>query len=225
MINELCCVLGEISELEKEYKKKKQELREKAKKIVIDYKGEITQELIDFYYWESGLPTAILERKLDSNKSLAKLARPCKIKIPCGTCGDDVIVKGKSRSELINLRYLSKFTLCESCKRKKNEKEPRKRNSLKLYNKSKNFTEIERLNNLTYQEYIETPYWDNTRKRALKAAGYRCQKCRKVNVPLDVHHLTYERRGQELLSDLLVVCRPCHEAIHGKKFSSKKTDK
>lgn len=29
-----------------------------------------------------------------------------------------------------------------------------------------------------------------------------------------VHHLTYERIGNELVSDLLVVCGECHEQIH-----------
>lgn len=31
-----------------------------------------------------------------------------------------------------------------------------------------------------------------------------------------VHHLTYERIGDELMSDLLAVCNPCHDWLSGK---------
>jgi hypothetical protein len=31
-----------------------------------------------------------------------------------------------------------------------------------------------------------------------------------------VHHLTYERIGNELMSDLLAVCNPCHAWLSGK---------
>lgn len=41
----------------------------------------------------------------------------------------------------------------------------------------------------------------------------RLQVCN-CNAPLDVHHNTYERRGQERPSDLIALCRPCHEKHH-----------
>jgi len=33
-------------------------------------------------------------------------------------------------------------------------------------------------------------------------------------VRLDVHHLLYDRLGHEKLSDLIVLCRLCHNAFH-----------
>jgi 5-methylcytosine-specific restriction endonuclease McrA len=61
-----------------------------------------------------------------------------------------------------------------------------------------------------YQKYIRSKEWKQRASRMRKLAGYRCQRCGKKGVPLDVHHLTYERFGNERDSDLLVVCRPCH---------------
>ena len=41
-----------------------------------------------------------------------------------------------------------------------------------------------------------------------------CEICEEVAAE-EVHHLTYERIGREDLSDLMGVCKPCHELIHG----------
>lgn len=66
---------------------------------------------------------------------------------------------------------------------------------------------------MPYWEYLNTPEWQNRRKLKLKDAGYRCQLCNSDGT-LDVHHRTYENRGNEPLSDLIVLCRPCHERFH-----------
>jgi len=34
-------------------------------------------------------------------------------------------------------------------------------------------------------------------------------------VILDGHHLTYVRLGEELRTDIQIVCRGCHKKIHG----------
>jgi len=88
-----------------------------------------------------------------------------------------------------------------------------------------------------YQAYLRSPQWQGTRKRALWRAQNRCQSpiCRydyvraftdgdisehlwKGEYRLDVHHLSYERLGNELPDDLMVLCRDCHDLIHGKKL-------
>ena len=51
-------------------------------------------------------------------------------------------------------------------------------------------------------------------KRVARAAGRRCQLCNLGSVPLNVHHRTYERRGEELDEDLTVLCRECHHTFH-----------
>ena len=56
------------------------------------------------------------------------------------------------------------------------------------------------------------------RDAKLSIAGYRCEQCG-ARDRLDVHHLTYDRfGGDERMSDLRVLCRPCHNKAHGRKF-------
>jgi hypothetical protein len=43
-----------------------------------------------------------------------------------------------------------------------------------------------------------------------RRAGGRCERCNKRTRYLEVHHLTYERFGRELLTDLQGLCKPCH---------------
>jgi hypothetical protein len=67
----------------------------------------------------------------------------------------------------------------------------------------------------TYHEYLRTSQWDRTRTRALERADHRCQVCNAGRKPLDVHHRTYDRLGQELDGDVIALCRDCHTLFHG----------
>lgn len=66
----------------------------------------------------------------------------------------------------------------------------------------------------TYREYLNSPHWHLVRAAAIHKADYRCQLCHSPN-NLQVHHRTYERRGEEKLSDVTVLCRDCHRKFHG----------
>lgn len=68
---------------------------------------------------------------------------------------------------------------------------------------------------MEYQHYLTTQHWENVRSRKLGQAGYRCEKCNRGE-PLEVHHLTYDRLGEELMDDLQVLCRICHSREHGR---------
>lgn len=66
-----------------------------------------------------------------------------------------------------------------------------------------------------YIAYMQSEAWNRKRRERLKMDRYTCQDCGAQNVPLDVHHITYERfGGNELMSDLKSLCRPCHELRH-----------
>jgi hypothetical protein len=64
-----------------------------------------------------------------------------------------------------------------------------------------------------YDSYINSKAWDEKARRIRKRDGYRCQICGANDVPLEVHHLTYDRLYDELDGDLLTVCHLCHEKI------------
>ncbi|WP_156932986.1 HNH endonuclease [Desulfonatronum lacustre] len=62
-----------------------------------------------------------------------------------------------------------------------------------------------------YNKYIKSDEWKNKRIYALKAAGYKCQKCG-ITGRLEVHHLDYDSSlYHERLNDVEVLCRRCHQ--------------
>lgn len=70
--------------------------------------------------------------------------------------------------------------------------------------------------NMPYSNYLQTDHWQNLRLKMLQLAGYRCQLCNTGNTVLHVHHRTYENRGNEDQSDLIVLCANCHGKFHDK---------
>jgi len=69
---------------------------------------------------------------------------------------------------------------------------------------------------VNYYEYIMSDAWRRKRK-AYWASNLRkdCFVCGcKRQAGFHLHHLTYERLGNERLEDLVPVCEPCHVMIH-----------
>lgn len=64
-------------------------------------------------------------------------------------------------------------------------------------------------------EYLQGEHWKQVRLEKLRSVGFSCENCRIPQFPLDVHHKTYVRKGNERLDDLAVLCRSCHEKAHG----------
>ena len=63
-----------------------------------------------------------------------------------------------------------------------------------------------------YFQYMHSNAWRWIRRKALERDKYICQVC-KIRMATQVHHLTYERFGHELLEDLLSACRSCHSIL------------
>ena len=63
-----------------------------------------------------------------------------------------------------------------------------------------------------YSKYLASPHWKERRGLRLELDGNRCQDCGESAT--EVHHLTYERIGEEELGDLLSLCRVCHRMRH-----------
>jgi 5-methylcytosine-specific restriction endonuclease McrA len=71
--------------------------------------------------------------------------------------------------------------------------------------------------NLEYITYLDSPEWREKRTARLIQDGYKCVHCG-CTFNLHVHHLTYRRFKDEHLSDLITLCQPCHERVHGRRF-------
>lgn len=65
-----------------------------------------------------------------------------------------------------------------------------------------------------YAAYLACPEWHVRRAAVLERDGGRCRVEGCDRPATQVHHLTYERVGYELLDDLAAVCDECHRKIH-----------
>lgn len=77
-----------------------------------------------------------------------------------------------------------------------------------------------------YEQYLRSPQWKAKRAAVLKRAGGKCEECTReykirgkgsgymVWPAQEVHHLTYERVGNENLDDLIGLCERHHHAEH-----------
>jgi len=66
---------------------------------------------------------------------------------------------------------------------------------------------------MQYGDYLSSPEWSKQRKWALDRAKGKCATCGSGR-SLNVHHRDYANVGKEDREDLIVLCRPCHSAIH-----------
>jgi 5-methylcytosine-specific restriction endonuclease McrA len=66
----------------------------------------------------------------------------------------------------------------------------------------------------TYEAHINSLKWAEIRAKRLAWDKHTCQGC--GDRATEVHHMTYARLGDELLLDLVSVCRSCHKKIHGR---------
>jgi 5-methylcytosine-specific restriction endonuclease McrA len=64
-------------------------------------------------------------------------------------------------------------------------------------------------------KYMEQEEWQVRRVLALTRAGHQCQTCASRDTTLDVHHNSYKNYGNETPQDLVVLCRSCHQKLHG----------
>lgn len=70
------------------------------------------------------------------------------------------------------------------------------------------------LRKMRYWDYLQTAEWRAIRDAKRAEAGWQCELCSQT-YRLQVHHLTYKRRGCELMSDLQTLCYRCHRIAHG----------
>lgn len=66
-----------------------------------------------------------------------------------------------------------------------------------------------------HRKYLASAEWKAKRARYWASKlPKECYVCRKINLPMDLHHRTYERFENERLTDLVPVHRKCHKKIH-----------
>lgn len=69
--------------------------------------------------------------------------------------------------------------------------------------------------NMPYRDFLETPYWKGTALFVKRREGWKCSVCGSTG-NLDVHHKTYDHHGNEIyhLDELTTLCKECHRKVH-----------
>lgn len=167
-------------------------------------------------YWSHDLPIKMVSSLLGMKQGMKmlKVIGPLRSPWTCADCGKELMYTSRThRTEIDN----EEVHLCADCEKarkaaRRKELDERNRQEAGVWQQY-----ISRLKTMPYAEYLQTPHWQEVRKKALRRAGGRCQLCNKNGTVLDVHHRTYERRGQEYAADVIVLCRDCHSKFHGEQ--------
>lgn len=79
---------------------------------------------------------------------------------------------------------------------------------------------VETLKKMKYEDFLQTDYWKMVSEQARINAHYKCQLCGCNDKKLNVHHNTYEHRGEEFkhMEDLVCLCEDCHNFYHRKDY-------
>ena len=67
-----------------------------------------------------------------------------------------------------------------------------------------------------YISYLGSTKWEHIRALVLERDSHTCQDCKEEGTTstLHCHHLTYDRLGDESLTDLVTLCKSCHNIRH-----------
>lgn len=175
---------------------------------------DILLEVAAYLYWNiPAVPTAVLAEAVVGERNIHELLRrlpPTPSKLSCATCQQPLTFP--SRSQLQEAQRLRPHVPleCPACREaRRREEYAEEQREARAYE-----ARLKALRWMPYGTYLKTKEWQATRQHKLRQAGYRCQVCNAQNRRLEVHHRTYENRGQELDRDLIVLCHRCHETFH-----------
>lgn len=65
----------------------------------------------------------------------------------------------------------------------------------------------------SYADYLRSPHWRRFRLEYKRVRSWRCAVCQEKD-RLELHHVTYERLGNEQLDDVRPLCQACHAVVH-----------
>ena len=101
--------------------------------------------------------------------------------------------------------------------RKSNEgfyKPPKKKRKKSKKKLAKIFKVKNRLDTLTYAEFLQTGFWKKLRTKVFVRSEGLCEVCHNERA-WQVHHMFYPSKREETsLNDLVAVCEECHKTIH-----------
>lgn len=178
-----------------------------------DEKLELAAQL---YWFHEDIPMAIVYAAINTNAyKVQEILPPIYIEVSCRDCDNLVEISPRSRNQLKDLRQKGwRAPHCSACEARRAKRDDDFRSKFEQ-EKAEKEANVTALKSMPYPEYLQTNHWKTIRSKMLKRASFSCQLCNAKGV-LNVHHRTYERRGCEEYSDLIVLCKPCHAKFHDK---------
>ena len=199
------------------YYEEKRRLEERLKQakadlwqLIEENRESIDQEFLDYVYWETALSSVELAKVIKADKAMMNLvSKKYVIYETCRHCGVEVerVIKGRSDLARNKGRCSGGTTVCGSCSNRSDDRWKEELRKREAY--------ISHLKTMPYKDYLQTEHWQEFRKKALRKAGYKCQLCNNGGL-LNTHHRTYENKGHETYSDVIVLCQDCHGKFHDK---------
>lgn len=172
-------------------------------KLRQDYQSEVAA-LTEYYYCDHENMEFRLARWGDQGKT--------RVRTQCSRCGDVGPVVSQERCPLpdglpwvdpkIRMRYLEEKQQATAAIHRAFREEAQRQGVILEYEVREE-----------YERYINGPVWAARRKRVLERDQYLCQACLDCKAT-QVHHLTYGHFGDELMFELIAICKRCHDRIH-----------
>lgn len=192
-------------------------------KIAIQEDEDRAEEIANIVYWnfETKLPNVSVKGPIkDIYKSVyGKAFVPQKLlEEPCPVCGQQVYVSSHEKLQKIESgtwNTTAASECCLACEILEREYKFSPHNVI-FYPSP----QIHELSKMKYSDFLNTEYWKKLREIILKRFDNKCSLCgtHKWNgaKELHVHHNSYDHRGYEFYSDLIVLCKSCHQKYHNK---------
>lgn len=182
---------------------------------------ELANAVINYLYWRvERVPSACIAEAFHLKvHQVLEVAGPVGCMCTCTSCGQPFEFTLSSRTAfhqwLKEMGGPDKWEYhlpktCEECKAKQSRDYRQQHEERQAALKAR----LYELKTMPYAEYLQTPEWQARRQQHLKSSGFRCQICNAYGVRLNVHHRTYERRGEEYFKDLITLCETCHTIFH-----------
>jgi hypothetical protein len=208
--------LADLEERKKELKQNAETIKERLIENAVILLSKLSIEDIhnkaSELYWEEEKTGECINKAFRRVLNVKFTPRPRTVETECPVCEKPSTVTYTSWTDQNRGPHYTNRDFCAACKKElaDNYKKQQKKD---LEEERIRQEEIDHLRSMPYKEYLATEHWKNKRQTALRRAGYECHLCSKKS-SLQVHHRTYERRGHEYQSDLVVLCRTCHEKHH-----------
>jgi hypothetical protein len=176
---------------------------------------ELLGLMIPDIYWADIIDFESLRKSLNLTKTtIREYIKPIQTETQCNVCGEYLYANSLTKVMLLKRGYDE--NICEKCKKTRadNKYNQDKESRIKWeQERVKRQQRLYELRTMPYELYLQTEEWLCTRNVKLRQAKYRCQVCNS-DESLNVHHRTYENRGNENYKDLIVLCRNCHKLYH-----------